>query len=351
MEQELFPPPPEKKCLNCGAVLSGKYCSQCGQKDVPLHEPFIKLAVHFVGDFFHFDSKFFRTLFPLLFKPGFLTIEFVNGRRERYMKPVQLYIFISVVFFLLFFIAATPSVENISGRDKSESIPVRTTMDSVSQKAFKFEEALLDSVLTQNEEHKKQLLKIDSLSDSAMENIKFSISNKEYLPKTVEEYDDSISRLPAGERPNRITQFVTRKAIMASAMNTQDFIKTWVENFFHNLPKLMFLLLPVFALILKLLYIRRSVYLIDHAFFTLHFHSFVFLLFTVVLLLNLFFTIPYLFTAASIIFLVYLIISIHRFYGQPWKMGILKTILLIYLYFTFTFFALLISAAVSAIQL
>src|SRR5215510_6945655 len=101
--------PPEKQeheakhCLNCGAVLTGKYCSECGQKDQDLHDSFWHLTGHFVGDIFHFDSKFFRTLTPLLIKPGFLTIEYMRGKRAGYMKPVQLYFFISVVFFLFYF--------------------------------------------------------------------------------------------------------------------------------------------------------------------------------------------------------------------------------------------------------
>jgi hypothetical protein len=129
-----------KRCLNCGTILNGMYCSHCGQRDEHLHEPFWKLAGHFVGDLFHFDSKFSHTLFPLLIKPGFLTNEFMAGKRARYMKPVALYFFISVLFFLLFFMFSNPADEivggigNINVTGRLDSAQVGTISDSLSGK-------------------------------------------------------------------------------------------------------------------------------------------------------------------------------------------------------------------------
>src|SRR5258706_4584769 len=78
-----------KACLNCGAELRGEYCSRCGQKDGPSHEPFKELVAEVFSGLFHFDSKFFRTLSPLLFKPGFLTNEYTSGKRAHYVHPIR----------------------------------------------------------------------------------------------------------------------------------------------------------------------------------------------------------------------------------------------------------------------
>jgi hypothetical protein len=88
-------------CLNCGARLAGRYCSDCGQKDDP-HRPTFG---HFVAETFesltHADSRLWRTLWALLVRPGLLTAEYFAGRRERYLPPVRLYIVFSVSYFLL----------------------------------------------------------------------------------------------------------------------------------------------------------------------------------------------------------------------------------------------------------
>ncbi len=94
-------PPPTPACANCGAPLSGRYCSACGQR----HEPHIHSVAHFAAEGFesisHADSRLWRTLWYLLARPGFLTREFFAGRRMSYLPPFRLYLVISLVFFLV----------------------------------------------------------------------------------------------------------------------------------------------------------------------------------------------------------------------------------------------------------
>ncbi|MBC7411543.1 MAG: DUF3667 domain-containing protein, partial [Bacteroidia bacterium] len=97
----LFKEREKKDCLNCGQQLSGRYCHACGQENIEHHDTFWHLVSHFFNDITHFDSKFFGTIIPLLFKPGFLTKEFLGGRRQRYLEPIRMYVFLS---FLCFFI-------------------------------------------------------------------------------------------------------------------------------------------------------------------------------------------------------------------------------------------------------
>lgn len=91
----------ETNCLNCGAQVTGKFCSACGQENIETRENFLHLALHTVGDFFHFDSKFIRTLNPLLTKPGFLTKEYWAGKRMHYLHPLRLFFFITVVMVII----------------------------------------------------------------------------------------------------------------------------------------------------------------------------------------------------------------------------------------------------------
>src|SRR5476651_1803657 len=93
----------ENDCLNCGATLQGKFCHVCGQENLEIKESFGHMMNHAISDYFHFDYQFFHTLKPLFFKPGLLTNEYMAGRRVQYLHPVKMYIFISLVYFLLFF--------------------------------------------------------------------------------------------------------------------------------------------------------------------------------------------------------------------------------------------------------
>src|ERR1700761_6174351 len=93
----------ENDCLNCGATLQGHYCHVCGQENLQIKESFGHMMNHAISDYFHFDHQFFHTLKPLFFKPGFLTNEYKAGRRAQYLHPVKMYIFISLLYFLMVF--------------------------------------------------------------------------------------------------------------------------------------------------------------------------------------------------------------------------------------------------------
>ena len=93
----------EKICLNCGSALQGRFCHQCGQENIEPKESFLHLLGHLISHEFHFDSKFFSTAKHLLLTPGFLTKEYMAGRRVSYLDPIRMYIFLSAFFFLVVF--------------------------------------------------------------------------------------------------------------------------------------------------------------------------------------------------------------------------------------------------------
>jgi len=91
----------EEHCLNCGEELHGRYCSHCGQKAGLRKDSFGHMVVHFIGDYFHYDNKFWTTFKALITKPGQVTLDYIEGRRARYLNPIQLYIFVVTVIVLL----------------------------------------------------------------------------------------------------------------------------------------------------------------------------------------------------------------------------------------------------------
>ncbi|MBM4165646.1 MAG: DUF3667 domain-containing protein [Ignavibacteria bacterium] len=102
-------------CLNCGEKLVGKFCSKCGQELTHLNVPFSHIVKEFLGNYLHFDSYVISSIKLLLFKPGFLTKEFIEGKRVRHIPPLRMYFFISVLYFLF-----APTENQIRFADKND---------------------------------------------------------------------------------------------------------------------------------------------------------------------------------------------------------------------------------------
>jgi hypothetical protein len=99
-EQAAAPQSAARRCLNCGAVLTGRYCANCSQA-ADVHVPSTRELLHeALEGITHSDSRLWRTLHLLWFKPGRLTQEFVAGRRASYLPPFRLYLVLSILFFL-----------------------------------------------------------------------------------------------------------------------------------------------------------------------------------------------------------------------------------------------------------
>lgn len=89
-------------CANCGtSVAEGAFCAKCGQENTDKIVPLKEFALDFIDEFLAIDTKITRSIKPLLLKPGFLTNEYISGRRVNYLLPSRMYFIISVVFFFL----------------------------------------------------------------------------------------------------------------------------------------------------------------------------------------------------------------------------------------------------------
>jgi hypothetical protein len=283
------PPPNDTElavhCANCGAAVSGKYCSACGQRvEYHLHSlgTFLGEAVEVVT---HADSRLWRTLGPLLFRPGFLTQQFLAGHRASYLSPFRLYFVLSVLFFLVVSMTGQPTSrpENAPGAAPSN------TSDA--------QRGLQDDLRGSTDPKRKT-------------------SAAEFCEGVV-----GHSLMPGA---NKMREPFVNACIKSQADSGQQLR----ENFIRNLGRAMFLFLPVLAAFMKLMYWRPRRSYVTHLLLLIHDHAFFFLLMASVLAVMHWIhpitrtALPTVVLMAYIIY--YLHQSMHRVYGESWWRTLIK---------------------------
>lgn len=130
----------EKICLNCHTALTGRYCHVCGQENLEPKETVWHLVQHFFNDITHFDGKFFSSVKYLMRKPGFLSKEYMSGRRASYLNPIRMYVFTSAIFFLIFFSLTPKNIMKINespDKDKAKTVAELVKMKLKAEKDMK----------------------------------------------------------------------------------------------------------------------------------------------------------------------------------------------------------------------
>lgn len=244
---------PEDQCENCGALLHGPYCSECGQKAAERILPVWHMINEALEAVFELDLRVLRTLPKFLFLPGRLTKEYLNGRRQRYIRPFRLYLFST---FVLFAVAALTTTGGVSGLLDPGGTP---TVDGAPPSDPDTTAVATGSSLFGSPAAREQLARTLESDSSAV---------------TVEVFGDPAT--------NRQAEQVLRTKGVEAARNPRDFAESLIDQG----PYLMFLMLPVFALLLKLLYVRRGRLYVEHMIFSLHVHALTFFAFTVGVLLD-----------------------------------------------------------------
>jgi len=368
----------EKVCLNCGTALTGRYCPNCGQENTEPKETVWTLVSHFFNDITHFDGKFFSTGKYLLARPGFLSSEYIKGRRASYLHPIRMYVFTSAFFFIIFFSLFNPA-EITEKKDSREQLKELTDASNSLSKtlAVKNDADLNDpdlraailrsrknidahaAVLKKNAEEEARLdsIKQQQLKAKADTAKKYAPADrsglkiKEYDPKdnknfkltsinvfyTLPAYDSVQQALPEKKRDDWLTRAMTRKSILLREKygdNNKEAMALFMEKYMHTLPQALFVSLPVFAFLLLLLYARRDFYYADHAIFSIHVYC------ASLIVLLVYFSVDKLQIAAdwqwlSVVkfiivlgILFYLYIAMRKFYKQNRVKTIFKFILL-----------------------
>lgn len=284
----------EKNCLNCNATVYGRYCHICGQENTEPRETFWHLVTHFVSDVTHFDGKFFSSVKYLLFKPGFLSREYIRGKRMSYLNPIRMYLFISAFFFLFFFTFIKPHV------DESELDRPDTSQEVRAKIQDRINDLQKELIKNENPETTKRVMKgrlaglqqdlvtlqkdtnnLAGLNYYKGESITFNGINY----RDLKGYDSIQSRLPASKRDSWLNRIVQKKRIDLSTKynnNAKGFLDKLLEKFYHFFPQVFFVSLPFFALILKLIYQRsKNFYYTEHIIYTVHLYcaTFIFMFF------------------------------------------------------------------------
>jgi hypothetical protein len=160
----------EKNCLNCGAAVEQKFCPACGQENLEVRENFFHLAIEFAADYFHYDSKFFKSTVPLITKPGFLTKEYWEGKRVSYIHPLRLFFFITIIFMI-----STSFFYNRFGDEFRNSIVLSDTARVDSSYALKYKNnpEKLKSVEKWKETERRQTRKLQAGIDDFFRFLKY----------------------------------------------------------------------------------------------------------------------------------------------------------------------------------
>ena len=234
--------PAPSACLNCGTPLGGSFCTECGQRDIPPYPSVRELVVDAFAELSGWDGRIASSVRALLLRPGKLTREFLEGRRARYISPFRLYLMTSLAYFVL--AATAPDVRLESGETLNLGFRVNTTTSP-------------DSAASRAE-------RVGSAASRAME---------------------SKQALSAEARAAVLEEIASAPPLM------QPFLRRSVEDpagfkagILAAVPRMMFVLLPVFAGIVALFYRGRKYP--EHLYFAIHLHAFFFVTLAVVELLK-----------------------------------------------------------------
>lgn len=349
---------PNDICRNCQQPLppAAKFCPQCGQKNTDGRLTFGELMGQFFDHLLNLDARIFRTLKDLVF-PGKLTVEYFRGRHIRYYHPVRLFIVAGAVF-----IAVISVVIN-----ENEISRVNAAWENQKARHIRHEELLRLDSLQETVDSAFARPSVSAAMDTLME--RFHGGEDTFGEDSTAVIYDIVFGIDSLDNP-KLSKKVAIKDLMnldeeaiADKYDIKGFKNRLVFMQYIRIQKsagklvfylignalwMMLIMMPMLALVLKLLYFRRPYYYFEHLVFSFHTHTFVFLLFGLTLLID-----KYAHTTISpFVFLVapvYLVMAMKRFYGQGWIKTIVKFLIANLTYSIIFNLALLLTLVVSLI--
>lgn len=352
----------EKICLNCKSVIYGRFCHICGQENTEPKESFWGLLTHFVYDITHFDGKFFQSTKYLLFRPGFLAAEYLRGRRASYLNPIRMYVFTSAFFFILFFsVIARDSAETDTERKQAlieelNDLKQELMAETDSARVKKLEKKINRTKTRIALVGQSGILKMSDTDSTDRDWILF-----DNMPRSEREYDSLQQRLPSSKRAGWFLGNVNREMVALNEKyrgRKQAFIEKFNEKFSHSIPQMMFVSLPLVALLLQLLYFRqRQYYYVNHVIFTINLYTAIYLLILVFYAVSWMygltgyrvFEILAFLSFLSIFF--YLYKAMRNFYRQRRAKTVFKFLLFLFGFFLLMLFLMLVYLLISALQI
>ncbi len=314
----------DKNCLNCGTEVPDRFCSHCGQENVDTKESFGHLVSHFFQDITHYDSKLLLTLKSLFFYPGQLTKKYVAGHRADYVNPIRLYVFTSFLFFLLLGSlnhGEDPYLRKKHGMSKGERERelVSFSLDSAGRR-------LRDTAIKARPE--------DSLAfkKAAEALLTFKDLEEDTTGRAAILYDSLQQLKPEAARDGFVLRNIMRRRFEMRDKYGDNANAVLQAKMWHHYPKLMFLLLPFFALLMKWIYGRKDLYYADHAIFAIHMHTFIFMLYMIGMLLNLLIHNDEVYGWLMFPVFLYFVMAARNMYSVSWGGAIGRSLLVVMLY-------------------
>lgn len=324
---------PTIECTNCNQRFESHYpfCPYCGQQA----EDKLTLGVLFsntISNYFSVDARFFKSFIPLMYKPGYLAKRFVQGKRLLYLHPAQMYLFISVVFFFLFSFVSREQAEILDSELKKDIERSKTYRDSLNQTRQdslalqKFMQPLKDNQQTTGIKD-DDLKRLDSVVQKNRSN-RYAIFdfNETLLDSMIEAgASDALiyKKMGMKENDDAFTKRFYRQALKFMKTKSGG---TVLQAFYDSIPIAMFILLPIFALILKLFYNSKGRFS-HHLVFSFYFFAFLFTVFSILVFVSLIWE-NFSWWIISMVMLstfFYLFLGLKRFYEQGYFLSFVKS--------------------------
>lgn len=309
----------DEPCRNCDAVYSGNFCSQCGQEAYTGAPTTVGFIYEFLTRNIFERGKVPRTLWHLLRYPGGLTVDFLEGRRQRFIRPVRLYFALSVLYFLFLTVQNSDLVKYAAN-------------DLLSSKQA---DAAEGSVPAPVKTLPRPLIRLDmgtrpKANDAGK--VVLDHAGKVVLDHNGARFDDSLFKLLGlSEKQisdSRVWQELRLRVRRINDLSEQELQATLLKGALDQAPKAMFFLVPVFALFLKILFLFRRIPYGAHLLFAFHYHSMVFLG-----LLFLLFPAPAFLTALAILLGgCYLPLAMRTTYLCGWFGALTRSLVLLLMY-------------------
>lgn len=278
------------ECPNCAAAVAGNFCHACGQETV-LHPPSTREFVHeFIGHYVALEGKLWKSLGLLLFRPGRLTLEYIKGRRVRYIQPLRLYLTLSVIFFALLQYRMHDMHINVGNGDaKTAQTEAKDAKPAAQQKQVDDDDGDDgDDAHAAKAPAKPDVAASASAAASAASAASTAAHDKS--GQTVELIKDDHPG-EAQEGIDDMVGYVARlnpnwsdKGKHFAKVSGDERGKLATEAFLHYAPYAVFFMMPVFALYLKILYLGSGRRFGEHLLFALHTNGFAYLAFTLMML-------------------------------------------------------------------
>lgn len=319
--------PPYTHCRNCGHELHGQYCSVCGQKAFVTNQAFKQSIMTYLDTNYAFDSKLGHTFRYLIIRPGYLAREFMNGRIARHVHPFKLYFFSSILLFGVL----TPLSWSVN--KSNDIINDKPIIDTTQNTFKKVKVNIAESELKQDTIIKIGTGNLSIKPDSVKTSNKKQEATIELDSAAINEFKNYTPKSDIEKKLLENLTSVSKKELTQKAISYSSFAVLF--------------LMPIFALLLMLVYRHKERYYLGHLILSVHLHVVLFLALSLSLIWGMIFP-----NSASpnfwifLAMMVYLTISIAKFYEQRIAKALLKALLLLSIY---SFITLLAVGAIGAL--